>query len=33
MMSEEYRDTPRIIGAFVALGFVACGATLYRLVT
>jgi hypothetical protein len=33
MTPEEYKDMPWIIGAFVALGFIACGATLYRLLT
>ena len=31
MTPEEYKDMPWIIGAFVVLGFIACGAMLYRL--
>jgi hypothetical protein len=31
MTPEERKDMPWIIGAFVALGLVTCGAMLYRL--
>jgi hypothetical protein len=31
MTPEEYKNMPWIIGAFVVLGFISCGAVLYRL--